>query len=40
MSKFSNDGDISFDSSILTIPEDLFKNCVNAEEFTGVFRRK
>ena len=40
MSKFSNDGDISFESSILTIPENLFKNCVNAEEFTGVFRRK
>ena len=38
MSKFSSEEDMSFESSITTIPEGLFKNCVNGEKFNSVFR--
>ena len=38
MSKFSSEENMSFESSITTIPEGLFKNCVNGEKFNSVFR--
>lgn len=38
MSKFSSEESMSFESSIITIPEGLFKNCVNGEKFNSVFR--
>jgi len=40
MSKFSIDRiSLSSGSEITTIPEDLFKNCVNAEDFNGIFKQ-
>ena len=40
MSKFSIDRiSLSSGSEITKIPEDLFKNCVNAEDFNGIFKQ-